>query len=342
MKAVLIFLGNGISIDLINLLGKADTINLSNLFENGDRVPWPSNNEPGFLSQRHCPELWKLGARPNIGRDEANKLIGDIITCANVSLISPRKPLDNESKNIYIRAYHELVSYLKYLFIFYNQEIQNAELEQICPKWGWSKYFRHLFLSAEISDVYIITYNYDIFLERILKCQGIPYDIVGFNSKKEKFKILKPHGSISFRSTRTNDKENFLIKYNRDSLGGNIGSLVVDENVNYDLISNINAMIPPAGEAGRYPSAWSSVLRSEANNIIKQIQSEDKVIFGGLSYGSVDREEIDSLIVELDPDVNITIINPDVDNTFGAVVSSLFDHYIHYRSSDILGGMYND
>jgi len=342
MKTVLLFLGNGVSIDLINLLGKTKTINLSNLFENGDRVPWPANNEPGFLSQMHCPELWKLGARPNIGRDGANKLISDIITCANVSLISRRPILDTESKNIYIRAYHELVSYLKYLFIFYNQEIQNDDLVKIIPEWGWSKLFNHLSRSTEISDVYIITYNYDIFLERILKCQGIPYQIIGFNGNQEKFKILKPHGSISFRSTRTNAKTNFLIKYNRDSLGGDIESLVVDEDLNYDLISNINAMIPPAGEAVRFPSAWSTVLRKEADHIIKQIQPGDDVFFGGLSYGSVDRKEIDSLIVELDRDINITIVNPDVDNTFGAVVSSLFEHYIHYSKSDILGGMYND
>ena len=57
-KDILIVLGNGFSIDLVKHINKETDINLSNLFRNGDKVLWPANDEPGFLSQYHCPELF--------------------------------------------------------------------------------------------------------------------------------------------------------------------------------------------------------------------------------------------------------------------------------------------
>ena len=56
---------------MVKYLNLETKINLTNLFEKGDKVPWPSNNEPGFLSFRRCPALWQLGARPNINNHEA-------------------------------------------------------------------------------------------------------------------------------------------------------------------------------------------------------------------------------------------------------------------------------
>ena len=340
-KDILIILGNGFSLDLVKKMKKENTINLSNLFRNGDKVPWPANDEPGFLSQHHCPELWKLGVRPNIENEKAVKLIEDIITCANVSASSGHPSINTESSNVYIRAYHELVNYLKYLFIYYNIEITDTDLhEAIDQKWGWSSLFSRLQENSDILSVTIVTYNYDIFLERILNLLGIKYQMMGFGDDEEKFQIIKPHGSISFRSKKEYDKESFSIKYNRDSLGGTIADLIVDENVNFDVISNINTMVPPSGESGRYQLVWSNVLRNTVNQKVITLKEDDDVIFGGLSYCSVDRAEIDDMITSLNPDVNIKIINPDTNNTFGAVISSVFEHYIHYIDSSTLGGLY--
>lgn len=340
-KDVLVVLGNGFSIDLIKHLQKETNIDLTNLFRNGDKVPWPANNEPGFLSQYHCPELWKLGARPNIENGKAMKLIDDIITCANVSASSEHPSINAESNNVYIRAYHELVIYLKYLFIYYNNEISDDDLKTaIADNWGWSSIFKNLNENSDILSVTVVTYNYDILLERILRLLGIRYQVKGFDDNEEKFRIIKPHGSISFRSKKEYDKESFTIKYNRDSLGGSTDDLLVDEQVDFDKISNINTMIPPSGESGRYKFVWSNVLRSEVSLDVKKLKEEDDVIFGGLSYCNVDRTEIDSIITALNSEVNIKIINPDTNNTFGAVISSVFENYIHYVDSSILGGLY--
>lgn len=167
-RDILMILGNGFSIDFVKFIGKGGEINLTNLFVNGDKVPWPANNEPGFLSQFHCRELWKLGARPNIENGNAAKLIEDIITCANVSASSEHPSINLESSNVYIRAYHELVMYLKYLFIFYNRVISDEDLQKaIDGQWGWSQLLGHINDNEDILSVTIVTYNYDILLERV-------------------------------------------------------------------------------------------------------------------------------------------------------------------------------
>lgn len=329
---------------MVKYLNLETKINLTNLFEKGDKVPWPSNNEPGFLSFRRCPALWQLGARPNIKNQEASKIIEDIITCANVNAFSKENSGRYEEPSIYLRAYHELVIYLKYSFIYYNRILSDDILiKDKLKEWGWGKLFKNLNDNVNIASVNIITYNYDIFLERVLRKLEIEYSVQGFEeSISKKIKIIKPHGSISFRSVKEYDKDSFSIKYNRDGLGGKIEDLIIDETLNLDIMSNINTMIPPAGEAERYQLVWSNVLKKYAIEAAKQLREDDEVIFGGLSYCNVDRREIDEELINIDIGAKIKVVNPDTQNTFGAVISSLFGEYTHFVDSGILGGLYGD
>jgi len=68
MKKLILILGNGLTMDLLsNLDTEKPNIDLINLFSKGDTVIWPDGNqERGFLSYKHCPSLWNLGARPNM------------------------------------------------------------------------------------------------------------------------------------------------------------------------------------------------------------------------------------------------------------------------------------
>ena len=127
-----ILIGNGFT---LNLLGNINDetirkqIDLKNLFSKGDMVKWPNSNERGFLSRKYCPDLWLLGARPTMQQEEAYNLINDIITCMNVYSL---KKLDNsnvaisENDNVYIRAYDQLCTYLKNLFIYYNNKVDDV------------------------------------------------------------------------------------------------------------------------------------------------------------------------------------------------------------------------
>ena len=119
MENSYIVLGNGFSIDLVQKMEKAEEIDLANLFSKGEHVLYPKTNTRGFLSRKYTPDLWNLGARTYMPYEAATQLVTDVITCANVYNLSVEKRPNEERdrSNIYIHAYSELSSYLRYLFI---------------------------------------------------------------------------------------------------------------------------------------------------------------------------------------------------------------------------------
>ena len=110
----------------------SDEIDVKNLFRLGDKISPPWDKKPGFLSYRTCPALWLLGARPGGTNDESTALIEEIITCANMFFDFVNEPeqkikrleLANQGKDRpYLRAYCELIVYLRHLFSCYNEVI---------------------------------------------------------------------------------------------------------------------------------------------------------------------------------------------------------------------------
>lgn len=314
------------------------------MFKCGNCVPWPVDNEPGFLSFKRCPSLWSLGARPFMDDKDAVALIEDIITCANISASTPTpSPVKSKTENIYIDAYKELTSYLKHLFIYYDNKIDNAVLNQVIDKckWPWALFFQDIYTDKSYEKIVIVSYNYDIWLERILTLSGIPFNISEFENKvNEKIQIIKPHGSISLIHKNKLDRISFRIPYDRELLEISNGE-VTDFKISYnDLDENylISAIIPPAGDSGRYNLGWANVLRTLAKTEASKLTPNDELIVCGISYWHVDRAEIDEILTSLNSNVNIKLINPNPPRAFNAVLSSLFTNYLCYTNSDILGG----
>lgn len=155
-------IGNGFSIDFLSHVELVDRIDVVNLFRCGTEVPWPTTGIPGFLSFKHCPHLWNLGARPNMKAEDAMLLIEDIITCVNVYASKEKKnPVghDYRPNDIYIFAYKELLQYLKHLFIFYNNKIPKIPDE--FEDWPWFKFIKYANDNDYYSEIVIVTYNYD-------------------------------------------------------------------------------------------------------------------------------------------------------------------------------------
>lgn len=337
-KKLFLVLGNGFTMDFLSHIDRRGDIDVLNLFRRGTEVPWPATGMPGFLSFKHCPNLWNLGARPNMDAADAMSLIEDIITCVNV--YASKKKVNAVGSNyrpndIYIYAYKELIQYIKHLFVFYNKQIE--EIPEEAKDWSWFEFIEHANNSEYYSEIVIVTYNYDVWLERVLDRFNIPYNVgvVGNKSKGLKIKILKPHGSISFLHHEKTDKDSYGIKYDHEFLDGSSGDFSVDY---VDLDDNylISSLIPPAGDSERFSHTWSAQIRSEAKHKATQLSKDDEMIICGLSYWHVDRSELDEIFVSCDPLLDVTMVNPNPQRTINAVLTSIFSNFVTYSSSQTL------
>lgn len=338
-KQLFIILGNGFSMDLLSFISKSESVDVRNLFRYGSRVKWPPDGEPGFLSFKHCPNLWNLGARPSMSDSDAMALIEDIITCVNVfSSIPPaaRARRGDGRNDIYIYAYKELTLYLRHLFVYYDTVI--GELPAQVAEWPWYAYFKAIASAASAySSITIVTYNYDIWLERLMRKEGLTFAVPPFEATtaSTRFHVLKPHGSISFAHKDVRPKDAVGVAKDRELLDGT----TADFGVSYsDLDRNflVTAVIPPAGEAGRLQQTWANETRLLAKSRASALAPDDEVLICGLSYWHVDRSELDELLVAFDPRVNVRMINPHPDRSLQVVLTSIFDSYIAYNSSAVL------
>jgi hypothetical protein len=352
-----IILGNGFTIDFLNNYKKiidekiTDKIDVCNLFKLGDSIRTSWSRRPGFLSYKTCQNLWTLGARPGNTIEESNGLIEEIITCANMffdfttvkGMASKRQMMIESSKDkIYLKAYIELIVYLHHLFSCYNSSITDDQLKEFIQKdkdWGWLSFFKNE-PQWNYSKITIVTYNYDIWLERILTILGVPFFISGFEKEQSNsIEIIKPHGSISFvQSQPINAVE---INYKLDNEGLDIKKLRVEKG---DFGNNYKSeIIPPSGDAFRLKSTapWTHDLNQNAICQAQKMFKGDHVVLCGISYWHVDRREIDELLLNLDQDVEFTFINPEPPRDLNAVLMSIFKNYVHQSSSYHIGGILN-
>lgn len=330
-RNVMLFLGNGFSIDLMKQIDCTKDVNLTNLFAQGMNVPWPATGKPGFLSYKHCPNLWTLGARPYLDNEGVTQIIEEVITCANI--LPQRKHITNK---IYINAYNELEQYLMSLFVYYTGSVNLDKKLSSLKKWGWYRYFKKIQNDPNIKNVYIVTLNYDIWLETLLDLWKIPYDMDGFTTEPAKFRIYKPHGSIAFETTLKRDKLAYEIQY-RDTFDNHkINEFQYNKN-GLDCLNLVNAIIPPAGDSNRMKQQWSMEIRDHIKNKAANLGKEDQVVLCGISYWHVDRAELDTYLSSINPGISTVVtVNPFPTEVFNSVLTTLFDNYMVIPNSSNL------
>lgn len=330
-----LLLGNGFSIDVIKKLNKDDQIDLVNLFSKGTNVCYPKTREKGFLSRKYTPNLWTLGARTYISNEESVQLITDIITCANVYNLSAERRPGEKDPSMYISAYSELSTYLRFLFIYYNNLITDEELKKISADIELLDYIISQIKKGK--RVYVITYNYDVLLERLLTLMKISFDVYGFTDTGANVIIYKPHGSISF-SFRIKVQESSPYSI-RAAVEESIAQEAENFEIKYDLSEDypiVNAIIPPAGDSTRLNLGWIKEIRQGIKEITNRSTSKDEIILFGISYWHVDRNEIDDILISIDSQMEVKYVNPAPPTSLDAVLSSLFANYIHYRKGALL------
>ncbi|MBN5171007.1 hypothetical protein JY430_02485 [Stenotrophomonas maltophilia] len=327
---VLVIAGNGLS---ISLMGKSSPeVDLFNLFARGGDVSWPASNAPGFLSYEFCPNLWALGARHTMAPQKSYELIEQIITAVNACCLADPSSLDD---GIYIRAYKELVSYLRYLFVHYdnfliNRNFFNKEENQTPLTWLFDAS-----LNKSIESINVVTFNYDAFLERFLDARKIDYRIPLLTGSNAKLAIHKPHGSITFCGKKPLDQSSFAVNYNNSFTEGGLDDLIVRYE-ELDSHYSSTGILPPAGDSDRYKHRWIRQIWDEALEGAASIGDGDIVIIYGLSYWHVDRREIDALLTKVSRKARVISINPTPNHNFEAVCCSLFKSYHSYSAPNQL------
>ena len=303
-------------------------VDLSNLFTMGCDVTWPATGRPGFLSYEHCPNLWALGARQTTSAKSSYEVIEQIITAVNACCLADPSSLED---GIYIRAYKELVSYLRYLFVHYDTVLNSEnffECQEIAEHIDW---LLEASANPNISNIDVISFNYDAFLERSLKAKNVGFSIPLLDEKSEKINIHKPHGSITFCGKTEIDQSAFMIdQRNKFSEGG------IDElTVNYESLDRnfpIVGILPPAGDSDRYKHRWIRQIWDRAIEAATALDENDVVIVYGLSYWHVDRREIDMLLGQVSRKARVISVNPNPNPNFEAVCCSLFKNYHSYST----------
>lgn len=336
LSRICIVAGNGLTLDLVNYLKMEDRLDVKNLFHRGDTVPWPDGSgELGFLSYHRCPNLWKLGVRPYLDAEDAYDLIEEILASANAMGRRQPKPTDSH----YAKAYFELVQYIKHLFVFYNSQISDKQLTfKGKDTWRWLEFLQKA--SEKNIHVDIVTYCYDVFLERVLQANGIPFHVAGFDEGYDAMvDIFKPHGSISFCHKKQADRFGYLIPDSWGSLETPLEEFCISYE---DLDANYagSALIPPAGDSSSLNSTgWAREMRQRVDDATKQIDGDDTLIITGLSYWHVDRAELDSIFLNANHGCKVYLINPHPPKCLEAVLASQFERFSLHTSNEVLGAI---
>lgn len=99
-------------------------------------------------------------------------------------------------------------------------------------------------------------------------------------------------------------------------------------------------MIPPAGDSTRMANTWSG--QTSQNVILEagELTANDELMICGISYWHVDRAELDNILVNVDPLVNVYMFNPNPNKSLNAVLTSMFSNYVYHTSSYSLKGRY--
>ena len=168
----------------------------------------------------------------------------------------------------------------------------------------------------------------------MLKLKGLQFKIAAFDNfdDSDSIVIYKPHGSISFES-KTKRMKGQPFNTEKDPLTSTIESVSNMTN-NLDVKednSNINAIIPPAGDGDRIDRGWSVDIRNSIQQTLVSAEKDDNCLIYGISYDHVDRRELDKIITHIPWDINISYINPYPSPTFDMVLGSIFKNYSHYK-----------
>lgn len=158
----------------------------------------------------------------------------------------------------------------------------------------------------------VISFNYDVLLERSLKFSGIAYSRIGTDEPIRKVPVLKPHGSIDFDISNNFfggvsvcENPEFFWKNLHTSLN-DMGSVEIVPKSKW-LCPRIQAdIIPPSRDNYQRNLSWVNLMFRTYTHLSSQL---DALVIVGSSYWDVDRPEINHFLEKLPKTAIVYIAN---------------------------------
>ncbi|MFW5889610.1 MAG: hypothetical protein ACOCUD_04440, partial [Bacillota bacterium] len=284
LRDTVFLVGNGLTIDYLD--NKNFNFDSSNPFSL--KVPCKEPNLESIIEE--LPNLKKYIERSrNLG------IKNDFNICEKLKDELNNSPFDKNLQWIHgeMRQYFSLAYSLMQIIYDYNLN-------------DWN-YIKHL--KKVKSDILgLISFNYDLLLERILMVNGINFYRYGVANESGYIPVFKPHGSIDFEAgPGTISIEPPINRFKNQTFLNEIHPMISLAPRNY-LVSRVTSdIVLPSEPSPQTKLSW--VKRTY--DWIKLVSSDIKhFVIIGISYWECDRPEINNLLKSLPLNCKVHIINP--------------------------------
>ncbi len=194
------------------------------------------------------------------------------------------------------RLYHQLSNYFAITYSHLQKEMDNYPLHN----WPYIQKFDEIRMNL----LGIVSFNYDILIERILDYFKHYYHRIGMDKTCNGLVLFKPHGSIDF------DKGHETMNLDIQE-----GSLCFQNEFTFDHLEKKRWLEPRAQNDIILPTSSTfnlklSFVRYGYRWVSEKFCDAKRCIFLGLSYWYCDRPELDLIIKSLDRNCEIILANP--------------------------------
>lgn len=205
--------------------------------------------------------------------------------------------------NYFNRVIQDVEHYIVMAFCNYQKYVEN--IRNSLTEWEWIKYFQKNRNSIKV----IVSLNYDLLIETILDDLNIKYYQVGVQENNGGIAIFKPHGSINYI-------EQGIVVEGKSALTYPLSNCIRRNNTNIKIIPDNDLLMPREEVDIVSPTQYSDIRVFDwvkyGYKYLEEIKGDiDTVVISGVSYWECDREEINEMIANINPESTIININPD-------------------------------
>lgn len=196
----------------------------------------------------------------------------------------------------------EMRHFLAIAYSHFQLEVNSHAIDN----WSWVSWFKRNCSNF----VSIISFNYDLILERLLHVTQIPFHRIGIYHEHRGIPVLKPHGSIDFEVLDVSHPVTYPLK-----------TLMTYTNSPRRCLKEDELLHPRTEVDIVLPKEYSPFLKFQWVHPGYEWFNQNAwklthCYFIGLSYSHADRPEINFLLDCIQPQTEIIYINPDPPKEF--------------------------